>query len=540
MRPSKMKKISLVIAILLFSVNGYAKKFLPDDPLWQDPDCLPLTEPTEVEFSKTYNLLVNTFGDPGNEEPKPATNINTLGEVPNSSWFTNRIGNDEMTLEELAQGPNQGEGPDPTQNWTIISAKHEGITPGFVIEDNKGDRYFIKFDPKGHPQMSTSAEVVSTKFFYAFGYNVPENYLTYVDRSKLSISPDAVMIADKIRKRKMKQSDVDQIYKRIAWLPDGRVQAVASKVIPGDVIGTFLFNGTRTDDPNDIFLHEDRRELRGLRVFAAWLNHDEIQTFNTLDANVSQNGGSCIQHYLIDFNSTFGSANIKPNDKKSGNEFWFESDPVFKAAYSIGLWDRSWRYIDYPEYPSIGRFESNYFQPEKWKSVYPNTAFSKMQNDDAFWATKIVMKFTDDKIRALVKTGQYSEPEAEEYLIQTLLIRRDKIIRYYLDQLNPLDVFAIDNGQLTFKNLGIEAGLAPSAEYRYEWFRFDNNKITSESLGEPAVSGTPTFSIPADSSPFLLVRIQTSSEGHPNWEKSVYVYIRNDATKQVVGIERSN
>jgi hypothetical protein len=442
-----------------------------------------------------------------------------------------------MSTEELLRGPNTGVGPDPSQPWTIISAKFKGITPGFVIEDNKGDRYFIKFDPKGHPQMSTSAEVVSTKFFYAFGYNVPENYLTYVDRNKLSISPDAMMIVDKIRKRRMKQSDVDQIYKHIAWLEDGRVQAVASRVIPGDLIGTFLFNGTRTDDPNDIFPHEDRRELRGLRIFAAWLNHDELQTFNTLDSYIKQDSSTCLKHFFIDFNSTFGSANIKPQDKKSGNEYFFESGPVFKSAYTLGLWDRPWRSIDYPEYPSIGRFESSYFEPEKWKPVYPNTAFSKMENEDAFWATRIVMKFTDEKVRALVSAGQYRDKEAEAYLIQTLLTRRDKIIRYYLDQLNPLDAFAVTGGELTFKNLGIEAGISQKASYHYQWLRFDNAAGSSEAIGSPANSEAPSIKVPATGSEYMLVRINTVSQGHPNWEKSVDVYLRNNA---IVGIERVN
>jgi hypothetical protein len=389
--------------------------------------------------------------------------------------------------------------------------------------------------------MSTSAEVVSTKFFYALGYNVPENYLTFVDRSKLTISPNAMMIVDKTRMRRMKKKDVDLIYKRIAALPDGRVQAVASRVVPGDILGTFLFNGTRTDDPNDIFPHEDRRELRGLRVFAAWLNHDELQTFNTLDTNLEQGGSQCIKHYLIDFNSTFGSANIRPQNPRSGNEYYFESGPVLKSAYTFGLWDRKWRHVKYPKYRSIGRFESSYFQPQDWKPDYPNAALNKMQNEDAFWATKIVMQFDDEKIRALVRTGQYVDKEAEEYLIQTLIRRRDKIIRYYFAQINPLDSFAVsDKQELTFRNLGVEAGLASTASYQYQWFRFDNEQRTSEPLAASGVADTPSISIPADDSAYLLVRIQTKSEGQPKWQKNLDVYIRNTATKSVVGIEREN
>ena len=51
------------------------------------------------------------------------------------------------------------------------------MTPGFTIQDSTGEIYWIKFDPKTNPEMASGAEVISTKFFHAFGYHVPENYL---------------------------------------------------------------------------------------------------------------------------------------------------------------------------------------------------------------------------------------------------------------------------------------------------------------------------------------------------------------------------
>ena len=536
-----IRNFLVILLCSAITANLWAGKFFPDDPISQDQDCLPVGTLEEVEFSKMFNLLVNTFGNPGNEEPTRAANINTLGEVPDSSWFTNRVGTKELSTEELVRGANTDAGPDPSQPWTIISAKFEGVTPGYVIEDNKGDRYFIKFDPKGYPQMSTSAEVVSTKFYHAFGYHVPENYLVTIDTKKLSVAPTAMMVVDKIRKKRMRQKDVEQIYKRIAWSGDGLAQAVASRVIPGDILGTFLFNGTRTDDPNDVFPHEDRRELRGLRVFAAWLNHDEIQTFNTLDAVQEKQAGSCVQHYFIDFNSTFGSAAIQPQDRKAGNEYYFEAGPVRKSAYTLGIWDRSWRYVDYPEHPSIGRFEADYFQPEKWKPVYPNTAFRKMQNEDAFWATKIVMQFTDEMVRALVKEGKYIDKNAEEYLIQTLIKRRDKIIRHYLGLVNPLDRFQVnEQNQLTFHNLGVQARLAPNASYKYQWFRFDNETSTTRAIASAGQSNDSALSIPQDDAQYLMVKIETIADGQPNWQKTVDVYLRQDGSRKIVGIERQN
>ena len=42
----------------------------------------------------------------------------------------------------------------------------------------------------------------------------------------------------------------------------------------------------REDDPNDTVRHQDRRELRALKVFAAWVNHFDTKMHNSLDMYV--------------------------------------------------------------------------------------------------------------------------------------------------------------------------------------------------------------------------------------------------------------
>jgi hypothetical protein len=308
-------------------------------------------------------------------------------------------------------------------------------------------------------------------------------------------------------------------------------------------MGPFLYRGVRSDDPNDIFPHENRRELRGLRVFAAWLNHDDSRSINSGTFFVSQGDQGYIKHYLMDFGSSLGSGSIRIQSRRAGYEYKIEWSPILKAALSLGIWDRKWRHIPYPDFPSIGRFEANYFKPELWRPEYPNPAFERMRNDDAFWAVRILMRFTDDLIRAAVKTGRYDDKAAEEYLIQTLIKRRDKIVRHYLGEINPLDSFRVTDSPsgaaLEFTNLGEQAEVGKAEAYKYQWFRFDNQKNEADPIGAAQSTSSASIPVPREDTPYLMVRISTTAKECPKWMKNVDVFIRQSTEKQIVGIDRT-
>lgn len=90
------------------------------------------------------------------------------------------------------------------------------------------------------------------------------------------------------------------------------------------------------------------------------------------------------------------------------------------------------------EYPSIGKFEGDRFDPREWRPQTPTTASMEMRDDDAFWAARRVAAFSDDLIRAAVHTGQFSDPAAETCLADVLIKRRDTIARIYLTAVNPI------------------------------------------------------------------------------------------------------
>nr|MCS5701679.1 hypothetical protein [Acidobacteriota bacterium] len=75
---------------------GSSAVFNRDDPIAVDEDNLGIDAPADWPVYELYDLFENLFQDRGDPDQKRAVNINTIGEVPDSSWFTNRIGAREM------------------------------------------------------------------------------------------------------------------------------------------------------------------------------------------------------------------------------------------------------------------------------------------------------------------------------------------------------------------------------------------------------------------------------------------------------------
>ena len=393
-----------LVLLLLTAVPAAAQKFYPDDPLRRDPDDAVVPQPGPVELSTAYDVIEHTFHHRPDGEPPPAANVNTLGEVPDSSWFENRIGLREMTIDELVRGPATGDGP--VGRWTVTAGKSEGITPGFTMRDEGGQVWFVKLDRREYPVLSTGAEVIASRFFHAMGYFVPETHVAWFRREELAIAPGARSAIKGAGKREMTQADLDRVLAHVKREEDGTLRSVVSRLLPGVPLGPHKYHGTRTDDASDVFPHEDRRELRGLRVFSAWLNHDDSRGANTLDTFMLEaDGRGWVKHHLIDFSSALGSGStaareIAPQGLRGGNEYVVEFKPAFKTAFTLGLWERPWRDVKYDVDPEIGRLEADYFRPEAWKPEYPNPAFERMLPDDAFWAARTISSVKRETMRA--------------------------------------------------------------------------------------------------------------------------------------------
>jgi hypothetical protein len=536
----------LLVAALGISTSGVSTKaphFYPDDPIAREPESQDASHAQPYEIGSLYEMTNNLFVTSGYKPSgKRAQNINTIDEVPDSSWFTNRIGVTTVTVDELVRGPIRGAAPDPSR-WVLTREKTSGAHPGFTARDGKGETWFLEFDPPPFPEGATGAVEVATKIFWAFGYNQVESFLTTFDPKRVEIDPKATLRRPSGERTRFSKDDMNAILERVARNADGTYRVVAGRLIPGKILGGFQYVGTRPDDPNDVIPHEYRRELRALRVFGAWTNLTDLKAANTLDSLVAENGRSIVKHYLQDVGSTFGMCNDKYEWDLSWEHF-YQADTSLRRLFSLGFALSPWQTVHYVEYPSIGKFEGDRFDPRKWRPQTPTTAYLELRDDDAFWAARRVAAFTDELIRAAVHTGQYSDPAAEKYLCDVLIKRRDKITSIYLTAVNPIVNPRLDtNGRLTVENAAFAAGAASGpATYRASWFRFDNATGETHPIADTQSSTTTIdgpAGLPASSGDFVTVDISVDTQAHPTWRRPIRTSFRRGADGwTLVGLER--
>jgi len=517
-------------AALTMGASAAAPHFYDDDPIWEERSTEDASrmKPLEVDLmvDLTMNFLADTSGDGSR-----ARNVNTVDEVPDSSWFTNRAGRHPLTADDVFTGPDTTSGPE-AGTWTITSSKSDGVTPGFTIKDAKGQLWFVKFDPRGYRGMATGSEVAVTKLMWALGYNVPENHIAYMRRDQLAIGANAKFTPPGGKRRAMRADDLDVLLERADREPDGAYRIVASKAVPGKPIGRVRFVDTRPDDPNDVVPHQHRRELRGYGVFAAWVNHTDAKAINSIDALVAEDGRSFVRHYLLDFGSTLGSAGVGPAEYWEGSEYLVEPRTIVKQMATLGLWFPKWHTANFYESPSIGRFpeDNSNFNPELWKPRVPNQAFLHARADDKFWAAQKLVAISTDMLRAAVRAGDFRDPRAEAFLVRALAQRRDAIARTYLTAINPIADVLLNEDGLTFRNAAVDGDFAKApGGYRAEWFRFDNATGGAEPIGETTARTTTIAapeSLPRHEGAFVKVKVSAVEAVNPSWTKPVDAVFR--------------
>jgi hypothetical protein len=532
-----MKRFAgILLLIAACASDGLCRKFCDDDPLIQEPPPRAVRDAASRKLSDYYDILKHTLATPGEKQSRkaiiPAQGINTLGDPMEGTWWETRHYWSRMTLAELERGPGGNAAPAVDGRWKVVSAKTEGITPGFVMLDSRNRRYYVKFDPPSNPEMATGADQIALRIFYALGYHVPENYLVYFRPEILDPGADAA-IEDKFgRKHRMTSRDLSEILLRVHQGSDGRYRATASLALPGKTIGPYRYYGTRKDDPNDVVPHEHRRDLRGMHLACALINHDDSRSINTVDALEDGPLGKFVKHYQLDFGSALGSGSDKVNSPRSGGEYLFGWKEAAIQMVTLGLAVPRWARAHYPDLKAVGRFESAVFDAERWFPEYPNPAFLNRLPDDEFWMAKQIVNLRDEDIRCIVKTAEYSDPRASEWVARCLIERRDKIGRASFAKVLPLDRFELQNNRLEWVDVAAAYGLGKPVEIGIHWSVFDNESETST-----PISGANSARMPhMEGDGYWMATLE--SQSRPRQTVRVYIRKRSEET-YVVGVDRT-
>jgi hypothetical protein len=474
-----------------------------------------------------------------------ALGVNALDEVPSSTWFTNRIGTRDISPLELAIAPGGVGSPEAHKPWTIVSTKAGGMTVGFIIKDARGEKFLLKFDSSGRPEGETATQVIMGKLMWAFGLNVTEDYIVYVKRSDLVLAPDAVIKDPFGNKRPLDQRELDRRLDGIEHAPDGTMRVLVSHWLSGKPIGGHPFEGVRVDDPNDRIPHELRRDLRGLYALFAWLDHVDIHEGNVLDmwvADPADPERHYVKHYWVDYGIGLGFGAAKNREPRYGYEFYVDFAGITRSLVSFGTVGRSWEERREQTLRGVGMLETDLFDPGGWVSSTPAyVPIYVADRIDNFWASKIIIRFTREHIRAAVDSARLSDPRAAAWLTDALIARQRATARYWFERVNPLDEFAIDNDTLCFKDLAIAHAFALARDTTYTLGFYDRH---GAALGDTSAvaggSGTTCARVrlAGDGDGYTIVRVATT---RPRFTGTTYVHLaREPATRtpRVIGIWR--
>lgn len=387
-----------------------------------------------------------------------AWNVNSLDEVPDSAWFENRIAAVRATEGALARGACAKDDvldvDAPDGAWVIDYGKDDGASLGFRIEVAGKGKFMLKTDSKEQPERPSAASVIGAAIYHATGFHTTCEQVVYFPKRLLKLTPGLKTTDNTGVTRPFDEKALDRALEETGYRGgDSLIRMQASKWLDGKILGPFRYEATRRDDPHDVVPHEDRRDLRGARVLAAWLNHFDAREQNSMDTWVATDPKSSrspgwVKHHYLDLSDCFGSEWAWDGiSRRLGHSYYLDLAHVAGDFVTLGLIERPWDRVQRtPGMELFGYFSAKEFVPEDWHDGYPNPAFSNMTERDGAWMTRVLARFDDDDVRAFVELGKFSEPRWTQWLSDTLIERRRKILRRWLSKLSPVTDVTLSSG----------------------------------------------------------------------------------------------
>jgi len=403
-------------------------KFADRPPVTVVHDDVPIAVPDKTVFiEELYQAdvyvrreIVNRL-DP--RRPPGALDVNSLDEVPRSSWYRGTEDSNRPLLGYVRDGP-------PQPPFTILD--EEATQPDSIrIRDARGLSYELLHDPEDRPGMRTAAAAITSRLVYALGYHTPEVYV----------------ILDHERRR-----------------------AAATRWPIGRDLGPTPVNRRREDDPNDHLPHVDRRSLRVMKIVAAWLGITELEPRMLRDVYLGERGQGHVEHELTGLDGALGVrafqdavAFARDPDRESG-------DFAFKL-FSLGLSPKPPGIMPQTPWPSVGLFHEN-VAPDKYRLSPPFEPTDRLTPGDAHWIAKRIGGLPLTAIADALAAGKL-QPAPTNWLFQVLHLRRAQITAWGYDRVTPLELVTLTTAEegaasLVLADVAVAAGVAKEERRSYD------------------------------------------------------------------------
>ena len=296
------------------------------------------------------------------------------------------------------------------------------------------------------------------------------------ERADLIVQPGAIMhndFGDKEPARRRRRSTRCCATSRA--IPPAAIRAVASRWIDGHILGPFSWLGRDQSDGNDRYRHEERRDLRGFGVFAAWIDDVDVIENNTLDSYVGRGRPRPRRALPARSRRLLRRFSAAPKRYWMSDQSYFQADRIARVAAhrrahsaiagkmraGSGGGARSSSSI-----PSSAASPPSTSIRATWRPIVDIPRVRAADRRDRYWGAKRVASFSRDELAAVVATAHY-RPAAAAFLTEALWQRRERIARDAFAETAALDHFAVDGTRLCFTDWWLRAGLGGAGGTSY-------------------------------------------------------------------------
>jgi hypothetical protein len=495
-RPGSLLLLATV-ALLATACRYRPAKFGDHPPVVKVGDDMPIPVPENAVFDELLHVSDVYLRRPAYDalspvDPPDALDVNSLDEVPASSWFLPPRQLSEILADREADFP----GP-PVLPLTLLD-ESPAVSPGraLVVRDARGARYELLRDNARRPELLTGAAAVGSRFLRALGQRTPDVWVLElpskdVVEAKLPESAEATddqpaahteeppkeeSPAQKEQQERAerariagRQARIDSFFAGEPRLAAGAFRISATRFPNGIDVGITPDFGTRADDDNDRIAHNDRRTLRALSVYGSLLAFDGFGVRRTRDVYVGPRGKGHLLHYVVRMEQSLGATSVvdplPPYHPFSGKR----GDGTLANLLLLGFAPAPRPHATQRKFLALGSM-GPLANPEGMDTSVPYGPFVRLSRTDGYWAAKRIASVleTPSTLFKIVEAADFSDRKASEELLFLLRLRARQVVGYWMHQVTPIEFLATEDRRIVLRDAAIFGGYAPAAEVHYE------------------------------------------------------------------------